>query len=269
MKMFRKLVASASLAGALAFSTPALAQDESASQNDQMMAEMMAMFQTEPLTPEQEARLPLASEVINKMMPPGSLSEVMGQMFDGFLGPIMQRATEPKAADFAGQLGLETWEIDMDEAAVAEAAAIIDPVREERGERMAAVMPAIMTDMMNAMEPTMRTAMTEVFAISFDTQELTDINAFFATESGAAFARKSMNMSSDPRVISASMKAMPEMMGAFENMEAQMEEATADLPEPRGFADLSAAEQARVAELTGYSVEELAQRAAEAEEATE
>ncbi|NVE95505.1 DUF2059 domain-containing protein [Altererythrobacter lutimaris] len=269
MKIFRKLVASASLAGALALSAPAFAQDEAPSQDEQVLAEMMAMFQTEPLTPEQEARLPLAGEVIDRMMPPGTLGEVMGQMFDGMLGPLMQRATEPKAADFAGQLGLETWEIDMDEAAITEAATIVDPLRDERNERTAAVFPEIMTEMMNAMEPTMRKVMTEVYAVYFNEAQLNDINAFFATDSGSAFAKSYMTMSSDPRVIGGMMEAMPQMMGAFENMETRLADATADMPEPRGFADLSAAEQARIAELTGYSVEELAERAAETAEATE
>lgn len=265
MKTFRSLALSASLAGALAVSAPAVAQDDgNASENDAVMAELMGMFAAEPLTPEEEARLPLASQVISKMMPPGSISEVMGDMFgmEGMLGPILQRAAEPRASDFAGQLGLEAWELDMDDAAVAEAASIIDPVRDERNQRKASVMPQMMTKMMNAMEPTMREAMTEVFAIQFSEQELTDIDAFFSTESGAAFARKSMKMGSDPRVLGASMKAMPEMMASFENMEAQMEAVTADLPQPREFSDLSAAEQARIAELTGYSVEELAERAA-------
>ncbi len=265
MKLLRSFALSTALASALTVSAPALAQEEgNTAENDAMMSELMAMFATEPLTPEQEARLPLAAEVLEKMMPPGSLGEVMGNMFDGFLGTVMQKATEPKAADFAKKIGLEIWELEMDDAAVAEAAAIIDPVREERSARMAAVMPEIMTNMMNAMEPTMRSAMTEVFAVTFDTKELTDINAFFATESGASFARKSLTMSSDPRVLRASMEAMPQMMASFENLEEQMEEATADLPEPRGFAELSSEEQARIAELTGYSVDELAERAAAA-----
>jgi len=261
MKILRSLALSASLAGALAVAPPAAAQEGgTAAENDAMMAELMGMFAAEPLTPEQEARLPLAGQVIDKMIPPGSLGEVMGDMFDGFLGPIVQRASEPRTGDFAQQIGLESWELEMDEAAVAEAAAIIDPVREERNARMATVMPDIMSKMMSAMEPTMRSAMTEVFAVTFDTRELTDINAFFATESGASFARKSMTMSSDPRVLRASMQAMPEMMAAFGNLEAQMQAATADLPAPRGFAELSRAEQARLAELTGFTVAELAER---------
>lgn len=268
MKLLRSFTLSASAAVSLVLAGPAIAQDDgNTADNDAMMAELMGMFAAEPLTPEQEARLPLASEVIDKMMPPGSLSEVMGDMFgmEGMLGPILSRAQEPRAADFAAQLGMEAWELEMDEAAVAEAATIIDPAREERGARKAAVMPQIMTDMMTAMEPAMREAMTEVFAIQFDQQELADINAFFSTSSGAAFAKKSLKMSSDPRVMGASMKVMPEMMAGFQNMEAQMEAATADLPQPRVFADLSAEEQARMAELTGFTVDELAERASHPE----
>ena len=266
MKLLRSFALSSALAGSLVMSAPAIAQEETASQDEAMMAEMMAMFATEPLTAEEESRLPLAGEVIDKMMPPGTLGEVMGDMFDGILKPIMAKATEPTTGDFATNLGLETWELlDMDEAAIAEAAGIVDPLRDERSARVADVMPAIMTDAMNAMEPTMRKVMTEMFAVYFNETELADINGFFATESGAAFAKSYMTMSSDPRLIGGMMEAMPEMMGAFENIETKMAEATADMPEPRSFAELSGEEQARIAELTGYGVEELAERAAASE----
>ncbi len=42
------------------------------------------------------------------------------------------------------------------------------------------------------------------------------------------------------------------MMGVFANMEARLTEATADLPPARSFAELTAAERAKVASATGY-----------------
>ena len=124
---------------------------------------------------------------------------------------------------------------------------------------MASTMPALMKDMMQVMEPPMRKAMSEAYAVYFNEQELNDIDAFFSTESGLAFARKSFTMASDPRIIGASMEAMPAMMESLGSLETKMEEATADLPAKRSFAELSAEERARIAEITGASVEDIQQ----------
>ena len=88
-------------------------------------------------------------------------------------------------------------------------------------------------------------------------RELDDIDAFFSTESGLSYARKSFAMSSDPRIIAASMESLPTIMGSLGEFETDLAAAAADLPEPRTFAELSAEERARLAELLGWSVEEL------------
>ena len=105
----------------------------------------------------------------------------------------------------------------------------------------------------------MRKAMSELYAIRFTDSELAEIDRFFATATGTKYARESFLMASDPRVASASMEAMPAMMGMIGSMEQRMAERTADLPAVRSFDSLSAAEQAKVAELTGYSIDEIRQ----------
>jgi hypothetical protein len=105
----------------------------------------------------------------------------------------------------------------------------------------------------------MRKAMSELYAIRFTNSELAEIDRFFATATGTKYARESFMMASDPRVASASMEAMPAMMGMLGDMERRLAERTADLPAVRGFNALSAAEQAKVAEMTGYSIDEIRQ----------
>lgn len=244
------------LGAALALMTqPVAAQDEGP--DEEAFAAMMAMFKPEPLTEEQEERLPKARSIVDKMIPPGTLGDMMGSMFDKILDPIMSMATKASSEELSGKLGIELGELDLNEEQTAEIAAILDPAWQERREREAAVMPKLMTTMMSAMEPGMRKAMSEAYAVYFNDQELSDIDAFFSTESGIAFARKSFTMSSDPRVLGASMEAMPAMFESIATIESEMEAATADLPEPRKHADLSAAQRARLAELAGISVGEL------------
>lgn len=266
----RKLITIAAGALALACTAPAAAQDDA--EDADVLAAMMSMFAPEPLTAEQQARLPAAQAIVGKIVPPGAMGEMLGSLFDGMLGPIMELAKQPSSADAARQLGLESDQIDLDEEQSAEVMALLDPVWRERQERTMAATQSAIGKMMNAIEPTMRDAMAELYAIHFNARELADIGAFFSTDSGAAFARKSFTMASDPRMMAATMEAMPQMVGSFAEIEADLAAAVADLPPVRTYADLDDAQRARLAELTGLDqteIEEGLARAAEQAEAGE
>ena len=256
--MFRKTLIIAG-AGLALVTQPLAAEDtgEQTSQEEQAFAAMAEMFKVEPLTAEEEARLPAAQKVIGKLIPEGTLAEMMGPMFDKIMKPMMALEMKPTSDDVAQELGLDPAELYLSDEEVAEVAAILDPYREERREREAEIMPRMLTKVMVAMEPSMRKSMSELYAIHFDAQELADIDAFFSTPSGTNFARKSFTMASDPRVMSATMESLPSMMGMFAEMGAEMKAATADLPEPRGIGDLSDEEFDRLVELTRIDSDDL------------
>jgi hypothetical protein len=233
------------------------AQDGEALAEADLFAGLMGAFAAEPLTPEQEARLPVAQALIDQIMPPGSLQDVMGPMFGSFIGPIAE-AVDPQASTFvASQLGLSGWELDMTEAQAEAAAALFDPAWREREQRKAAAMPAMMASMAGAMEEPIRRVMAELYAIYFTSEELADIGTFFATPSGATYARQSFSMGSDPRLAGAMMQEMPAMMTAMVAMEAQLEASTSDLPAPRTLAELTPTERKGLARLVRMTVEEL------------
>ncbi|MFM7377161.1 MAG: DUF2059 domain-containing protein [Erythrobacter sp.] len=244
-----------------AMAAEASAQGEG-NEMEQAMAMLGGMFPATPLTAEQEARLPQATRIITRMIPDGTMGEMMGSMFDSMLGPLMATADAPAMDAVMKGTGISGLELDLSAEQAAELAALFDPAFAERHEREKAALPTLMRDMMTVMEPTMRKAMSELYAIHFSQAELDGIEAFFLTDIGTAYARKSFTMSSDPRIISASLEAMPQLMGSFASMEQKMAEATADLPARRGFAELSAKEKARVARLVGRSVAEIDEIAA-------
>jgi hypothetical protein len=257
----RRIFAATAGLAALALAPLPLAAQQRASEAeemDQAMAMLGQMFPAEPLTAEQQARLPQAQRIIALMIPDGTMSEMMGSMFDNMLGPMLAAVDAPATGTVTRATGIGASALDITPEQAAQLAALFDPAYVERHEREKALFPAMMRDMMTAMEPVMRKAMSELYAIHFSNTELDGIERFFLTDIGAAYARKSFTMSSDPRIIGATMEAMPQMMGAFADMERKMAQATADLPAPRSFADLSAAEQSKVAELTGYTVDEIA-----------
>lgn len=280
----RILVPAASLAALALAPQPLAAQDtsdntaaaEPAAEGEgegdpmaQAMGMLGAMFPVEPLTAEQQGRLPQASRIITRMIPEGTLGEMMGGMFDKLIGPMAAIGGAPAASVVQKGIGVSPVEAGLDDQQTAQIAALLDPAYEERHAREMAVMPTMMREMMTVMEPTMRKAMAELYAINFSQKELDDIEAFFQTDSGTAYARKSFTMSSDPRILAASMESLPQMMGAIGEMEKKIAAASADLPAKRSFADLSQADKAKIATLAGYSVEQIEGLLAESESASE
>ncbi|MCL6249854.1 DUF2059 domain-containing protein [Altererythrobacter sp. KTW20L] len=232
------------------------AQDEGGAELD-IFAGMAQLFTAEPLTAEQQARLPAAEALVNAIIPPGSLQDVMGSMFDTFLTPLASTIEPDAAAVLAERLDLAGVELDLTPEQAETAATLLDPAWRTRKQREAESLPAMTGRMMGAMEPAMRTAMAELYAIHFTDAELVDISAFFATPSGASYARKSLTMTSDPRLAATIMQQMPAMFEAMAAMEAEMVALTADLPPVRTYADLSPAERKGLAQMLGMTAEDL------------
>jgi hypothetical protein len=257
--------------------SPVAAQEEEAAETqilegaeaeefDEAMAMLGQLFATEPLTEEQMARLPLAEQIIDKMIPDGTLAEMMGGMMDDFLGPIMELEGPASNSTVAEQIGVTVEDLALGTEDSAELASLFDPAWEERHKRSMAAFPDLLSEMMTIMEPSMRRAMSELYAINFEEPQLTEIHAFFSTETGAEFARKSFTMATDPRIVSVTLESLPAMMEPFADFAARIEEQNADLPAIRSFAQLSDEERARIAELTGYSIDEIEANLPAAEE---
>ena len=246
----------------IAAPAPLLAQDapdeEAEVMSEDMLAGMMGalagMFASEPLTAEEEGRLPAATALVDKIVPAGTMGEMMSGMFDGMLGPIMAMGEADAKGPLAKLLGVSSASLaEVDEAQAARALAMLDPDWQLRREREAEALPRAMNGMMVAMEPTLKSAMSEMYAIYFDAGELADIDAFFSTPSGTAYARKSFSMSADPRFAGAMMQAMPAVLSGIGTMQETMEAATADLATPREWGQLEVAEKDKLADAIGLA----------------
>jgi hypothetical protein len=185
------------------------------------------------------------------------MGEMIDKMMGGVLGPMMAAGPDGAATTLAKAIGTEPSALDVSEEQAAELASLFDPAWAERQSREMAMLPTLMKEMVTLMEPGMRSAMSELYAIRFSDSELAEIDAFFSTGTGGKYARESFLMASDPRIMASTMEAMPALMGAIGDIEARMKEQVADLPPVRSFGDLTPAEQAKVAEMTGITVEEI------------
>ena len=258
----------------LALSAPAMAQDivmgeiegevaiddaeaDGAMDEAAVLAMMSGLFQAEPLTAEQEARLPAATAIVATMMPEGFYGEIMRDMMEKTMRPMMAMFSEP---DF-----LLASRLTLDEAALAELSdaekqellTMLDSAWDQRADTMVDALISNMGGAFAAVEPPVRAGLAKAYAVRFDEAQLADISAFFATPTGGEFARQSMALFADPQVMGATMEAMPEMIGSFTEMETAMEAALESLPAERDYADLSMAQRARMADLLGVEPDAL------------
>jgi Uncharacterized protein conserved in bacteria (DUF2059) len=209
-----------------------------------------------PLTPEQQARLPLATALAEKVIPPGSMNDMLSGMFGGTLAPLAADA-EPDPYSALSRRGIFMGREQLDESRARRMAAMLDPAWDERERRERALTAQAIGGIMETMEPLLRQAMAEMYAIHFSAAELADIDAFFATPSGAAYARQSYRMSSDPRMTGAMMGIIPQALGQVAALEGEAAGAMAGLPPQRHLADLSSNEKKLLAQWLGIGVEDL------------
>ena len=261
-----KKIVNAMAAAALVCAVPAAAQEDpehsqsamSPGELDEFAGMMASLFQTEPLTEEQNARLPAAQAVVGEMMPDGFYGEMMAGMMDKMLRPMLTMFSQPEFV-LGARLAVDAEAIEaLEEAEQAELTAMLDPAYQARGDAMVAVLTSRMGGMFTAMEGPMREGLSKAYAVRFDDAQLADIAAFFATPTGGEYARESMALFADPQVMQASMQALPAMMSGFGDIESAMREAMTALPAERGYDDLTEAQRKRMAELLDVDPAQLA-----------
>ncbi|WP_306095421.1 DUF2059 domain-containing protein [Qipengyuania flava] len=261
-----KKIVNAMAAAALVWAVPAAAQEDpehsesamSPGDLDEFAGMMAGLFQTEPLTEEQHARLPAAQAVVGEMMPDGFYGEMMAGMMDKMLRPMLTMFSQPEFV-LGARLAVDEETIEaLEEGEQAELTAMLDPAYEARGDAMVGVLTSRMGGMFTAMEGPMREGLSKAYAVRFDDAQLADIAAFFATPTGGEYARESMALFADPQVMQASMQALPAMMSGFGDIESAMREAMAALPAERGYGDLTEAQRERMAELLDVDPAQLA-----------
>lgn len=238
------------------------------------MAESFALFSelfpVEPLTPEQEARLPLAARMAGTIMPEGTFGKVMEESMAPMMGAIMNAVTADPRIRLAEVSGVEAQDLaGLEDAAAQEALDIYDPGFDRRTERMTGLIVDMMGQLFAAIEPAYRDAYARALATRFDEGEMRELLAFFDTPLGGKFARESLLVQYDPQMLAVMEQMGPAMVEILPGMMEGIAALEAEIESERRFGELSAAERARAARLIGKSEAELdALQPVEVEEAS-
>jgi hypothetical protein len=241
------------------------ASGEAKSREDATFAVIAKIFEKSvDQTPINPAQLKLAETTAGKLLPNGSMKSMMGTMLDTFLTPMMDVLPEMSSSEIMLKTGIYEGEIEnLDEEKRKTITAMLDPTRKQRGKQiMDSVMP-LLDETMTMLEPPMRTGISRAYARKFSADQLRQINGFFATPAGSAFAAASYPLQADPEVMQAVFKALPEMIKKLKTKGPALEAEMKKLPREKTLADLNNAEIATLAVLLKVDVATLeAQRTA-------
>ncbi|MBA4050278.1 MAG: hypothetical protein C0472_00005 [Erythrobacter sp.] len=181
-------------------------EEEAQAQLEQELAEAHSMFgelfKADPLTPEQEALLPLATRMAAHVMPDGSFRTAM----DGVTEPMMEmmlgdpeNSPRVRLAEISGVAAEELERLSDEDAQ--EALDIFDPQFAARTQRTSEAFTGLMGKLMVAIEPAYREGLARAFARRFDEAEIRELLTFFATPLGAKFAAQSFLVQYDPQIM--------------------------------------------------------------------
>lgn len=193
------------------------------------LAQMLALFdKLFPAGPAPDpARLVLARTTVETLWPNGTY----GRMTDQLMGGIYDRIMAMKLSDFdkgAAKAGKPGPDLTLHQSMLKD-----DPYFDQR----VAIIRRVMTEEMKALsaivEPRLRDGLARAAARRFDARQLTDINTFFATDSGRALGSNLITIWMDPDTIRGVVQSMPDLIAEMPQMMARVEQATKALPKPR------------------------------------
>ncbi len=207
---------------ALALSSPTVAQDAD-------VATEAVEAEAATIAP---ARLEAAQKAVDYLFPLGTYKRMMKGTMDQMMDQMMKSMGNMRMGDLAGAGGVARGDMPdgMGEKTLAEMATEMDPHYAERTQISTKVIMDEMVDLMITMEPAVRTALTNIYARKFTVAQLTEMNDFFATDTGGAFARDYMMVFVDPEMMQSMMSMVPELMQAMPDIMKKVEKATAHLP---------------------------------------
>ncbi len=197
-------------------------------------------------------RLAAARQTVAAVFPEGTYARLMERSMGAVMDSMMDTLGEIPLRDITAATGETPEQLEqLGEGTLQEMLAILDPAYEERMEVTMKVMADQMSDLMGQFEPAFQDGLARAYARRFDTAQLAELNAFFATPTGSAYASEPMLLFADPEVMGRMREVMPAMMKQMPRITKALTEATAHLPKPRKPEDLSPAEREELEALLG------------------
>jgi hypothetical protein len=203
-------------------------------------------------------RLALGQKIAGRLLPDGIYQKMLSGTMDQLMTGMMDQMMDLPLRDLAGMAGINAEELKaLGPGTMKQVMAIMDPSFKERTNLTMKVMMGEMGGIMATLEPDLRAGLAEAYASQYSTEQLSEIDRFFATPTGAIFAGKSTLIMMDPAMMTRMQAMMPKIMDAMPAMIQKVTTANAALPKARDYKSLTKAERAQLAALLGKRPDEM------------
>ncbi len=166
-----------------------------------------------PLPAPDPERLAVAERLVNRIWPLGTYRRMMEATMQATIGGFLGNEA---AATAAGYMDDKATRRALHEARTGRPLPGSSPATAVNDPQVAmAEMNALLGPIFERIEPPLRTAIARIYARRYDLTQLGELEAFFSTPTGAAYAIDSLTLMSDPEMIAAMQGSMGEMMGAI------------------------------------------------------
>jgi Uncharacterized protein conserved in bacteria (DUF2059) len=199
-----------------------------------------------------DLQLSAAKRIAGKLLPDGTYRKMMTGTLDKVLSGMMDQMSELPIRQLAAIGGITPEQAkSIGPGSLKEMMAILDPAFDQRMKITMTTTMGGMVDLMSKMEPSVRDGLAEAYASHFSQSQLGELEAFFATPTGNAYAAQSMLVYTDPAVMNRMQAMFPEIVKAMPAIMQKATAATASLPKPRTMEQLTPAERAKLKQLMG------------------
>ena len=157
------------------------------------------------------ARLALSERLIDRIWPVGMFRRIMETTMASTVDAV---GSMEAAVDWGGQGDDKAARRAQHEARTGRpliGSSGADTSGPENVEQAVAAMTEAMLPMYEAMEPPLRAALARIYARRYDATQLGELEAFFSTPTGQAYAADSLTLMNDPEMVAAMAEAMGEM----------------------------------------------------------
>ncbi|MEO7814311.1 MAG: hypothetical protein ABIR87_02585 [Sphingomicrobium sp.] len=201
-----------------------------------MFADMAVKALDRVLPPQPEpdpARLALARTTMNGFLPAGSYPRMANVMTDNLMNGVYNRLMGMTGTELSNAIGLPISSGADAALTLRQQASKGDPLFDARIKAYTAAFKEEMRQTMGVMEPRMREGMARAMARRFDAAQLTDLNRFFATDTGRAFGQDMILLFIDGDVFRGMFAAMPDLMRAMPQSAARFAAIEKQYPWPK------------------------------------
>lgn len=192
------------------------AADQAASMS--MFAEMAVKALDRILPPQADpepARLALARSTMDGFMPAGSYGRMFDTLTDNVMNDVYGRLMGMTGTELSNAVGLPVASGKDSGLTLMQKASKDDPMFDARVKAYVAAFKIEMRQSMGIMEPKLREGMARAMARRFNAAQLTDLNRFFATDTGRAFGQDMMLLWVDGDVYRGMFASLPDLMRAM------------------------------------------------------